>query len=105
MSDLVDTWSGMFPSMIIDEEDQVDTGALFIEMKATTIDYLGLIFMTGFEYHEPESFVEDNTLSVFWDTFHPWLEVDQCNALVSYALAGKLGAVNNIEILRKLMAT
>lgn len=110
--ELIETWSEMFPSMIVnkpveDEEDavQVDTVSMFGEMKATTVDYLGLIFMAAFEFEEEEFYTEDNTLETFWETFHPWLEVGHCNSLVSYALAGKLGQVKNVEILRKLMAS
>jgi hypothetical protein len=105
MPDLTGNWMDLFPNMTIDQDNEIDTVAMFHTMKASTVDYLGLIFMAAFEYERDETFyTEDNTLETYWETFHPWLELSQCNSLVAFALSGKLPQINNIENLRKVMA-
>lgn len=105
MSEQKQNWMDMFPNMTPYDEEEFKSVEAFNYMKTSTVDYLGLIFMAAFEYTRDEQFyTEDNTLETFWETFHPWLELTQCNSLVSIALSGQLNKINNIDTLRKAMA-
>ena len=104
MQSKLDLWGENY--MNLNLEIEVDPVEQFNMMKAKTIQYLALIFIAGFEYEKDQVFyTEDNTLLTFWSTFHPWLNLNQCNGLVNMALAGKLGQVKTIDILNKLLST
>ena len=101
---LVETWARGAPNL--NGEININASETFGFMKSETIAYLGLIFMSAFEFQKDETFyTEDNVLEEFWRVFVPWLELDQCNRLVNAAFNGVLPQVKNRQILDKLMST
>ena len=82
----------------------VDTKAMFAEMKTETIDYLALIFLTAFEHDSNEEFSStDRILELYWANFYEWLELSRCERLVNGAYNGALDKITNIDSLREFL--